>query len=186
MQMRHEKILLRDDSLLLVIDYQEKLLKAFQEPAALIESCVKLIKFAQILNLPVLWTEQYPQGLGPTVPQIEQELEGRHPIEKVSFSCFGEPAFVSNLSSFNKRQLIICGIETHICIEQTVLDALKAGYQCHIVLDACGSRKKKDHKAGMRKMEGAGATPACVEMVIYEILARSDSPEFREILKLVK
>lgn len=184
--MRHENILLRDDSLLLVIDYQEKLLKAFKEPEALIESCVKLIKFAKILNLPVVWTEQYPQGLGPTVPQIKQELESCKPIEKVSFSCFGEPEFVSSLSRYNKRQLIICGIETHICIEQTVLDALKAGYQCHIVIDACGSRKKKDHKAGLRKMEGAGAVPACVEMVIYEILVQSDSPEFRQVLKLVK
>jgi len=184
--MRHEKILLRDDCLLLVVDYQEKLLKAFKEPDALVESCVKLIKFARILNLPILWTEQYPRGLGPTVPQVKQELEGYHPIEKVNFSCFGEPAFVSSLSSFNKRQLVICGIETHICIEQTVLDALKAEYQCHIVTDACGSRKKKDHKAGLRKMEGAGAVPACAEMVIYEILVRSDSPEFRQVLKLVK
>jgi nicotinamidase-related amidase len=184
--MRHKHILTKSDSALLVIDYQEKLLGAFKEPESFLGACVKLIRFARILRLPIIWTEQYPKGLGRTIEEVKRELPGLNPIEKISFSCFGEPAFAGALSSINRSQLIVCGIETHICVEQTTLDALEAGYQPHVVVDACGSRKKQDHKTGLRKMENAGAVLTCVEMLMYEILGRSDAAEFREVLKLVK
>ncbi len=184
--MRHSQVLARDSALLLVVDYQQKLLAAFKKPDEFVENCVKLIKFAKILKLPIIWTEQYPKGLGQTVEQIGTELSHLKPIEKLSFSCFGEPQFVDALSNHSATQLMICGIETHICVEQTVLDGIEAGYRMHVVADACGSRKKQDHKIGLRKMEQAGAVSTCVEMAMYEILERSDSAEFREVLKIVK
>lgn len=184
--MRHKQILTRDTSLLLIIDYQEKLLAAFKEPDQFLNPCIKLIRFAHILKLPILWTEQYPKGLGRTVDKVKNELSGLSPVEKTAFSCFGEPDFVRSLSAFPQDQLIVCGIETHICVEQSVLDAMEAGYQAHVVVDACGARKKRDHKAGLRKMENAGAVISSAETVIYEVLARSDAPEFRDVLQLVK
>ncbi|RJP64088.1 MAG: hydrolase [Candidatus Abyssobacteria bacterium SURF_17] len=184
--MRHEHILKKEKALLLVIDYQEKLLAAFNDTEELLQNCAKLIKFAKILKLPILWTEQYPKGLGKTVEEVSKELSRLKPVEKLSFSCFGEPAFVEQLSRHSSTQLMLCGIETHICVEQTALDAVNAGYQVHIVADACASRKIHDHHIGLRKMEGAGALVTCTEMAMYEILGRSDVPEFREVLKIVK
>lgn len=184
--MRHSQLLARDSALLLVVDYQQKLLAAFKKTDELVENCVKMVRFAKILKLPIIWTEQYPKGLGPTVEQVRTELSHLEPIEKLSFSCFGEPNFVDALSKHSATQLMVCGIETHICVEQAVLDGLEAGYQMHVVADACGSRKKHDHKTGLRKMERAGAVLTRAEMAMYEILERSDSEEFREVLKIVK
>ncbi len=184
--MRHRWILSREKVSLLVVDYQEKLLAAFKEPGEFVRNCVKLIRFANIMNLPIIWTEQYPRGLGPTVQEAQSELSNLKPIEKVSFSCFGEPAFIDALTRHRSNQLMICGIETHICVEQTVLDGLESGYSMHVIADACASRRKRDHKSGLRKMEQAGAVISCAEMAMYEILGRSDSPEFREALQIVK
>ncbi|RJP20062.1 MAG: hydrolase [Candidatus Abyssobacteria bacterium SURF_5] len=186
MMMRHRQILSRSNSALLVIDYQEKLLAAFANPDPFIGSCIKLIRFAKTLDLPILWTEQYPQGLGRTIEQVKQELTGLEPIEKVSFSCFGDSRFASAVSRLNRAQLIVCGIETHICVAQTVLDALEAGYQPQVAADACGSRRESDHEFGLRKMENAGSVLTTAEAAMYEVLARSDTAEFRKILKIVK
>jgi nicotinamidase-related amidase len=184
--MRHDRILARDQTLLLVVDFQEKLLKAFKEPEKFLPNCAKIIKFAKIMKLPILWTEQYPKGLGVTVDEIKIELADLNPIEKQSFSCFGEPGFVDALARNTFDQVMICGIETHICVAQTVLDGIACGYQMHVITDACGSRKKQDHKIGLRKVERAGAVLATSEMAMYEILARSDAQEFREVLQIVK
>ncbi len=183
--MRHNQILLRHDALLLVIDFQQKLLAAFRSPEEMLGNCIRLIKFAKLLGLP-FWTEQYPKGLGETAGEVKAELVHMKPIEKLSFSCFGEPHFVDTLLRYASHQLLVCGIETHICVEQTVLDGMACGYQMHVVTDACGSRKTQDHHAGIKKMEAAGAIVTCAEMAIYELLARSDTEEFRETLKLVK
>ncbi|MBI4830054.1 MAG: hydrolase, partial [Candidatus Lindowbacteria bacterium] len=159
--MRHPHVLKRENVLLLVVDYQQKLLAAFKEPESLAQTCIKLIKFAKILGLPIIWTEQYPKGLGPTVDEVRNELSHMAPIEKLTFSCFGEPRFVQSLSGNSSSQLLVCGIETHICVEQTVLDGIAAGYQMHVVADACASRKIQDHDIGLRKMEQAGGILTC-------------------------
>jgi len=184
--MRHGHILNRNNTLLLVVDFQQKLLAAFNSPEEMLDNCIKLIKFAKILKLPIIWTEQYPKGLGQTVNNIKTELSSMKPIEKLSFSCFGEPVFIDKLSRHDSTQIMACGIETHICMEQTVLDGIECGYHMHVVADACGSRKTQDHNAGIRKMERAGAISTCTEMAMYELLERSDTKEFRETLKLVK
>jgi len=184
--MRHHQILRREEALLVVVDFQQKLLAAFKEPEGFLQNCIKFIKFANILGLPIVWTEQYPKGLGPTVDEVKADISHLQPIEKLTFSCFGEPRFVEALSRQPSKQLMVCGIETHICVAQTVLDGIECGYQVHVIDDACGSRIERDHVAGLRKMEGAGAVLTCTEMAIYEILARSDAEEFRKILQLVK
>ena len=184
--MRHNHILKRQESMLLVVDFQEKLLAAFKEPDRFVQSCVKLIRFSKILGLPIVWTEQYPKGLGATVDEIKAELSDLEPVEKLTFSCFGEPLFVESLARHEVKQIMVCGIETHICVEQTVLDAIACGYQAHVVTDACASRNEADHRAGLRKMENGGAVLTCVETAMYEILERSDAAEFREVLQLVK
>jgi nicotinamidase-related amidase len=184
--MRNDLMLERTKALLLVIDFQEKLLAAFTEPGQMLQNCVKLIKFAKILNLPILWTEQYPKGLGQTTDAIKGELSDVKPVEKSTFSCFGEPDFVDTLFRYTSSQIIVCGIETHICVEQTVLDGIECGYQMHVVTDACGSRKTQDHNQGVQKMKTAGASLNCTEMAIYEVLVRSDTKEFRETLKFLK
>jgi nicotinamidase-related amidase len=184
--MRHDLMLNRNDSMLVVIDFQQKLLAAFEEPTKLARACADMVKFAKILRLPILWTEQYPKGLGPTVDEIARELAGIQPVEKLTFSCFGEPRFVESLAQYSAKQLIVCGIETHICVEQTALDAIACGYDVHVVADACGSRNNRDHEAGLRKMERGGAVVTCMEMALYEMLGRSDTDEFREILQLIK
>ncbi len=184
--MRHDLILDKGNSILVIVDFQQKLLATFKKPDGLVENCVKLIRFAKIVGLPIVWTEQYPKGLGPTVDEIASELSGLAPVEKLSFSCFGEPGFVEELSRHKARQVIVCGIETHICVEQTVLDGIACGYQAHVAVDACGSRKKSDHKAGLRKMDQGGAVLTSSEMAMYEVLGRSDAEGFRDVLKLVK
>lgn len=184
--MRHKFILNRNDSMLVIVDFQQKLLAAFKDPDSITRACANMVRFAKILELPILWTEQYPKGLGPTVDEIAGELADMQPVEKLTFSCFGEPRFVESLSQHPAGQLIVCGIETHICVEQTVLDALACGYDVHVVADACGSRKKRDHKAGLRKMEQGGAVLTCAEMALYEMLGRADTEEFRKTLQLIK
>ncbi|GAB4350873.1 MAG: hydrolase [Candidatus Abyssubacteria bacterium] len=185
--MRHRQLLTRDNALLLVIDFQEKLLAAFPESQGLLKNCVKMVSFAKVLSLPILWTEQYPKGLGRTMKLIADELLGFDPIEKLSFSCFGEPAFANRLAEYpSVDQILVCGIETHICVEQTALDGIEAGYQMHIMSDTCGARKPGDHEIGLRKMEQAGAILSSSEMAMYEILSRSDAREFRAVLALVK
>jgi len=184
--MRHARILDRDKTLLLVIDYQQKLLAAFKNPDEFLQNCVMMIRFAKILDLPIIWTEQYPKGLGATTDHVKAELSPLEPIEKLSFSCFGEPAFIRALAGQPRDQLMVCGIETHICVEQTVLDGIESGYRPHVVSDACGSRTEQDHEMGLRKMEAAGAVLTTSEMAMYEIMGGSDAKEFREVLKLVK
>jgi nicotinamidase-related amidase len=185
--MRHQELLKRESALLLVVDFQEKLLAAFPEPETILTSCVKMIAFAKALKLPILWTEQYPKGLGRTVKAVADEFSGLEPIEKLSFSCFGESRFVNRLAEYPwASQLLLCGIETHICVEQTALDGIEAGYQLHIIANACGSRKPEAHDIALRRMAQAGAILSCSESAIYEILSRSDAREFRDALKIVK
>jgi nicotinamidase-related amidase len=184
--MRHAHTLEKANALLLVIDFQQKLLAAFSEPNPPVQTCIKLIKFAKILGLPIIWTEQYPKGLGPTVDGVKDELSHLSPLEKLTFSCFRDPDFVYALSIHSRAQLLVCGIETHICVEQTVLDGIAASYQMHVVVDACSSRRMQDHNVGLRKIEQAGGILTCSEMAMYEIIGASDAKEFREILKIVK
>lgn len=179
-------MMLRDDLVLLVVDLQEKLLPTISGIEKTIVQCVKLIRFARVLNIPILWTEHYPKGLGPTAGEIASELKGLAPLEKISFGCLGEPKFRKALEETGKKQLLIAGIETQVCVMQTTLMALEAGYEVYVPRDAVASRAKNQYKAGLARMEKAGAQLVTVEMAMFEALRVGGTPEFKKILPLIK
>jgi nicotinamidase-related amidase len=171
------------DSLLVIIDMQERLFPAMAEKELLADNVLKLARFARIIGLPVLMTEQ--EKLGVTLPQIRQELSGVEPVSKEEFDCFGVQAFREKLKSMNRKTLILSGIEAHICVAQTAISAVPE-YTVHVVADAISSRSVRNREVALKRMMQAGVTVTSTEMAIYEILKRAGTGIFREVLKLVK
>lgn len=173
----------KDDSLLLIIDIQERLIPAIAEGKQLVENVIKLVNFSHITGLPMLVSEQ--QKLGATVQEIRETLKDYDPVSKVEFDCFGSQAFQERIGTFQKKTLIIVGIEAHICVAQTALHALP-DYKVHVVSDAVSSRTIDNKKVALFRMGQAGATITSTEMVMYELLEKAGTDTFREVLKLVK
>lgn len=157
----------------------------FQGPTV-VENIVKLIKTAQTLNVPILITEQYPKGLGPTEPQILEALDQRPPIQKMTFSCCGAQEFVAELKQKAVRQVIVTGIETHVCVQQTALDLLARDFQVHVPKDAVSSRKKLDHQTALERMSKAGVVLTTLESALFELLEEAGTAKFKEVSKLIK
>jgi nicotinamidase-related amidase len=172
-----------DDALLVVIDMQERLLPVIAGKETVIENVLKLVKFASIIGLPIIVTEQ--QNLGETTPEIRAELKGIKPITKLEFDCFRSHAFADQIRRLNRSTLIIAGIEAHICVAQTALHAL-ANRAVHVVSDAISSRSPHNWKVALDRMGKDGVTITSTEMVIYELLEKAGTDQFREALKLVK
>jgi nicotinamidase-related amidase len=187
-QIPHAQLLDRKSTALLVLDLQAKLVPAMFDPQGLIRNARILLRLAQLLQIPRILTAQYVKGLGPVVPEIVQAAPEIPPFEKTSFGCFGEPDFLRHLKlrAPDARSLLIAGVESHICVTQTVLGALEAGYLVHVAADATSSRTKENWKIGLHRMERAGAVISSTEMMVYELLARSGTPEFKAILPLLK
>jgi nicotinamidase-related amidase len=183
---RHPALADAKDSVLVVIDPQVKLVNMISERESVLERIVQLVKFAPVYGLPVILTEHYPRGLGPTVERVKEALPRYSPLEKRIFSCFGLPAFHEALLAAGRRRLLITGVETHICVCQTVLDGLQRGFTVHVVADAVGSRRSLDHEIALRKMEQAGAVVTTAEAAMYEVAERADDAKFKELLNLVK
>ena len=175
-----------DDAVLLVVDFQDGLLPRIQAGQAAIDRSVKLIRFARDLDVPIVWTEQYPKGLGSTNEKVAAELDGLEPIEKVSFGCFGKTAFVASLAATKRKQLLVVGIETHVCVLQTVLVGMDRGYEAFVARDAVGSRHAGDYEAGLARMAAHGAQIVTVEMAMFEMLREAGTPEFKKALPLIK
>jgi nicotinamidase-related amidase len=172
---------------LVVVDLQEKLLPAIAERERVVRNSVLLLRLADVLALPVLLTTQYSRGLGPTVRAVVEAAPGVAPLDKVSFGCFGSPEFLERLKGLAGRdQLVVAGIESHICVAQTVLGALERGYTVHVASDAVGSRSEENRGVGLGRMERAGALVSSTEMAIYELLGRSDGSAFKKMLPLLK
>jgi nicotinamidase-related amidase len=168
---------------LVIVDMQERLLPAIHEKERLISNARLLLRAARVLEVPVVMTTQYLKGLGPTEAEIlELAPPGTQPIDKLTFSCFGSPDFKQALSATRRTSVLLCGVEAHICVLQTGLDALAAGYQVHLVTDATGSRAAANAATGHRRLEGAGAIPSSTEMAIYELLGASGTPAFKALL----
>ncbi len=176
----------RDEVVLLVIDFQEKLIPKISVADAVMARAAKLIAFARHFDQPILWTEQYVKGLGPTVPAIAKHLEGIDPLEKMSFGCCGDAPFCAALEATSRKQLLVAGIETHVCVMQTVLSALEQGYEVFVVRDAVASRAKSEYKAGLVRMVRAGAELVTTEMAMFEMLREAGTPEFRSVLPMLK
>lgn len=166
---------------LLVIDLQEKLLPAIASHERVLANSLLLLRLAKVIDLPVVLTTQYKRGLGETVPAV-RELAGVEALDKTSFGCFGDDAFRARLKSLGRDQLLVAGIESHICVTQTVLGALAQGYHVHVASDAVGSRTEANRQVGLARMERAGALASSAEMALYELLGRSDGAAFKALL----
>jgi nicotinamidase-related amidase len=171
-------LLEREKAALVVVDVQEGF-RPYASFAAITESCAKLVRAARVLALPVLVSEQYPKGLGHTAPEVGLQDEPR--IEKTVFSA----ARAEGFDLGGRTQAIVCGIETHVCVSQTVHDLLDRGVEVHVPADAVGSRHAIDYERGLARMERAGAVVSTVEAALFELLERAGTPEFKAVQKLI-
>jgi nicotinamidase-related amidase len=173
----------RDRAALVVVDVQEAFRKAvpgFDEIAA---AAATLVRGAAAVGLPIVVTEQYPAGLGETVPEVASHLPGGvEPIDKVRFSA----AEAEGFDLAGRDQAIVCGIESHVCVNQTVLDLVEQGVEVHVAADAVGSRTEENRRLGLQRAELAGAVPTSVETALFELLRGSDAAEFKQVQELVK
>jgi nicotinamidase-related amidase len=177
-----------DQCALIVVDIQEKLLPPIWEKDRLIRNAQLLTRLAGILKIPALVTTQYAKGLGKTVPEIAQLLPGSPTIDKLMFSCFGSEAFCGLLKRLpgQRTTVLLCGMETHICVMQTALGALREGYLVHVAADAVSSRTQLNWRLGLNRIQAAGAILSSTEMMIYELLRQSGAPAFKELLPFLK
>ncbi len=174
------------DTALVIVDMQERLLPVIHDHEDIIANTRLLIHAARVLNLPVIATTQYSRGLGPTHPRILDLIETSPAIDKLTFSCFGAADFTPALAALGRRTLLLCGVEAHICVLQTGIDALTSGYSVHLITDATGSRTPRNADLGRRRLGQAGATLSSAEMAIYEALGASGTPEFKSLLPYFK
>ena len=173
---------------LVVVDIQEKLLPPIFNKDSMVKNAQLLIRLAKILNIPIMVTTQYSKGLGATVAEIASLLDDVESIDKLEFGCFGSEQFRSKLKSLpgDRNTVLLCGMESHICVTQTALGALNAGYLVHVASDAVGSRVEWNWKVGLDRMKTAGAVMSSTEMMMYELLRCSGTPAFKELLQHLK
>ena len=176
----------KEQSALLVIDIQERLLPVMNEPDMVVENTRRLINGASILGVDMLASEQYPKGLGHLTTQVSSLLSDGTVQEKDSFSCMADDVFAGRFNALNKTQAIICGIEAHVCVLQTTIELINRGVGVFVVSDATSSRTATNHRAGLDRVKSAGAEIVTTEMVLFEWLRRAGTPEFKEISKMVK
>jgi nicotinamidase-related amidase len=184
--MNNPEILDIDKTALLVIDMQAKLFPVMHEKEKLLRNIVKLIRGAQVLTIPILFTEQYPKGLGPTLSEIRELVPDFKPVEKVSFNCCDEAVFCRALEALKRKQVLIAGIEAHICVYQTAMALAQMGYEVQVVSDGVASRKNEDKLVAMFKMEAAGISPSTMEMALFELLKVARGDKFKQISGIVK
>jgi nicotinamidase-related amidase len=183
---RHKNILTASDAVLLIIDVQEAFRKYIPEFDLMTKNITTLIKGAQILNVPIVVTEQYPKGLGKTVEELFSAFGTVTSFEKNCFSCCGLEEFSDRLKQLGRKQVIVSGIEAHVCVNQTVHDLLHNGYESHLIVDAVYSRSPLNKEIALQKMFMAGAIPSTVECALFEMLVASGTAEFKVVQSLVK
>ena len=180
------KILNKHKSALLVIDIQERLLPVIFESEKVLNNAIKLVKGFKTLGLPVYYTEQYPKGLGHTEPRLKEALGDIDPVEKMSFSCFDAGNLFDEFKNKNIEQVVICGVEAHVCVVQTVLDLIANGFLVHVAADAVSSRRQFDCTIALERMRSNAAEITLTESVLFELLNVCGTDEFKAISKLVK
>ena len=171
---------------LLVVDIQEKLLPAMFEKERVTANSEKLIRGARILGVPVVVTEQYRKGLGPTVPGIAAAMEKFAPLEKLTFSACGAAGWRAAFNKADVSDMVLCGIECHVCVTQTCLDLLDSSFTVFVAADATSSRTAENYRAGLERMRDSGAVIVSTEMILFELLGRAGTDEFKQVLNLVK
>lgn len=183
---KYSKTLRGESTALLIIDIQERILPVIRKYENVVENTLKLIKGFKVLGLPIFYTEQYPKGLGPTTPELLDELEGNKAIQKMSFSCSGAGDLFSILKEKMITQIVVCGVESHVCVQQTVLDLLENNFQVNLAADACSSRRKFDYETALNRMAANGAEVTTVESILFELLNVCGTDEFKSVSKIVK
>ncbi len=175
-----------DNAVLVVIDFQERLFPVMHDKEKLLGNVVKLIKGIKVMEIPIILTEQYPKGLGPTIPEIKELLPDIKPIEKVCFSCCDNEAFGKALESLKRKQVLITGIEAHICVYQTAMALAQVGYEVQVVSDCVSSREPENKTVALFRMGAAGISPTTTEMALFELLRVAQGDKFKQISNIVK
>ena len=175
-----------DKVVMVVVDVQERLIPHIWEKEKIIKNMQILIKGMEILNVPILLTEQYPEGLGETIPQIKKLLSDVSPISKMTFDCSNNKSFMDRINGLERKQVVLCGIESHVCIYQTAIGLRDKGYEVEVVADGVSSRREANKEIALQRMRDSGVGITSVETVLFELLKTAEGKEFKEILKLVK
>ena len=175
-----------NESVALVVDIQEKLFPHIDNHNKLQTNCEILLSGLNVLDIPIVVTEQYPKGLGPTIKSISSLITDFNPIEKLSFSCCGEKKFLESLHEYGKRNVIIFGIETHVCVLQTVMDLIERGYHPVVIEDCVSSRKSSDRETALKRMAREGVIITTYESILFELCEVAGTEQFKKISKLVK
>ncbi len=175
-----------NNTALTIIDIQTKLWNVMFEKEALLNSAQKLIKGIQVLGLPIVLTEQNPRGLGPTAPELAQLLTAVPALPKMCFSCGDDAAFRVALETLKRRQILVCGIEAHICVYQTALELLAAGYEVYVVADVVSSRSAQNRDVALSRLQSEGVKLTTTEMALFELLRTAENPNFKEISRIIR
>jgi nicotinamidase-related amidase len=171
---------------LVIVDVQGKLAGIMHDKEILFKNIAILIRAAKLLDIPILWCQQCPNALGPTVPEIAELLTDNRPINKSAFSCCGDEQFNIKLNKLGRREVILCGIETHVCIFQTAADLLDNGYNIYVIADAVSSRTLQNKQIALDRLSAEGVKISSTEMLLFELLKTADHPQFKQIAKLIK
>lgn len=176
-----------DQALLVVVDLQERLMPAIAERERVVKRSLVMIQAARTLGIPLLWTEQYKKGLGETLPEVREAIgEAARPMEKVAFGCLCDDQVAAAARASGRTQMILVGVEAHVCVLQTALTARAGGWTVFVAEDAVGSRRMSDRETALRRLAQAGCVPASVEMLIMEALGVAQGEKFKGVLPLVK
>lgn len=183
---RHPQILKKEKTALLVIDVQERILPVILDWENVVANTLKLINGFKVMNIPIYYTEQYPKGLGGTESRIKESLNEAKFYEKMTFSCIGAGSLFEDLKRKGIEQVVVCGVESHVCVQQTVLDLLVNGFQVDLAADAASSRRKFDYECALNRMRSNGAEVTVTESILFELLNVCRTDEFKAVSKLVK
>lgn len=175
-----------ENSLLFIVDVQDRLVGMLKNGDEIAKNNVILSKTARILGVPVVVSEQYPKGLGATIAEVSEQIDGANVYEKTTFSAMSMDVIRDRLAEFNRKKIILTGIESHICVYQTARALLEMGYEVYVVKNAVASRSSKDYRTSLELMRDYGARLTCVETVLFELLGSSRNPHFKEIQSLIK
>jgi len=186
MSIRHEMVATHEDSLLLIIDFQQAMLKVISSWEKIAGEVTRLIETAQIVKVPILLTEHYRKGFGGTIPEVIQKIKSPSVFQKEAFSACLEPDFLSTVQGFQRRKIVVVGMETHVCLLQTALDLMMSGFQVHLAADAVASRTTENRDIAINILRQAGAVISSVETIIFQWAYRSNTDTFRKILPIVK
>ncbi len=176
----------KEDAVLLIVDIQERLAVVMKDRDKVVRNNLHLVELAKMIHLPVIVTEQYPKGLGRTVPELHAALPPYQPVEKLSFNCCGQPEFLAEIRKVNRKKVVLTGMETHICVLQTAVGLLQEGFIPHLVQDAVCSRTDENWRTALEYMRDAGAVITCTETVLFQLLNVAGTEEFKKISQRIK